>query len=370
MRRGGRFIRYLEIKQLLKEKIEVLPPDAKLDGRPSLCRELDTTRTTLDKAMAELVYEGLLYSVKGSGTYVAGVRNGVEVAVKEKSENWGMIVPNVMDRIYYSLVRGVENEAQKDDVNIILCNSDGKAGKQEQYIKRLIASGVAGFIIVPVIAEGIRENYELYSQLLEAKIPFVFCNRSVEGISAPVVTSNDYYGAYIATRHLIAKGYRHIAFVARQKYKTSIDRCQGYLSALIEQELEVDRKLISIEEKVKGEIYGYHTMKRLLEDHPEMDAVFCFNDRVAQGVYQAMAEARRRVSSDIGVIGYDDTELCLEMEPKLSSVSYKSIEIGEKAARILRKMVNGEPLSDFEFYLFQPGIVERDSCMGRETAGG
>ena len=366
LERGGSIIRYLEIKQMLKEKIETLPPDAKLDGRPNLCRELDTTRTTLDKAMAELVYEGLLYSVKGSGTYVAGVRNGVEVAVKEKLENWGIIVPNVMDRIYYSLVRGVENEAQKDDVNIILCNSDGKAGKQEQYIKRLIASGVTGFIIVPVIARGIQENDELYSQLLEAKIPFVFCNRSVEGISAPVVTSNDYYGAYIATRHLIARGYRHIAFVAREKYKTSIDRCQGYLSALIENGLEVERKLISIEEKEKGEFYGYNTMKRLLEEQPQLDAVFCFNDRIAQGVCQAIKEAGRLVSDDIGIIGYDDTELCMEMEPKLSSVSYKSIEIGEKAARILRKMINQEPLSDFEFYLFQPNIVERDSCLGKK----
>lgn len=361
------FIRYLEIKQMLKDKIESLPPDAKLDGRPNLCRELDTTRTTLDKAMAELVYEGLLYSVKGSGTYVAGARSGVAVSLKETSENWGIIVPNVMDRIYYSLVRGVENAAEKDSVNIILCNSDGNARKQEQYIKRLIASGVSGFIIVPVIAEGIQENYELYSQLLEAKIPFVFCNRSVEGISAPVVTSNDYYGAYIATKHLIARGYRHIAFIARQKYRTSVDRCQGYISALIEQGLEVERHLISMEEKVKEDLYGYTTMRTFLQEYPEMDAVFCFNDRVAQGVYQAMEEAERQVSSDIGIIGYDDTELCLEMEPKLSSVSYKSIEIGETAARILRKMIHSEPLSDFEFYLFQPNIVERDSCLGRRS---
>lgn len=365
-KKGERYIRYLEIKQMLKDKIEVLPPDTKLDGRPNLCRELDTTRTTLDKAMAELIYEGLLYSKKGSGTYVAGAKNGVEVSLKEKSENWGMIVPNVMDRIYYSLVRGVENAAEKESVNIILCNSDGNAHKQEQYIKRLIKSGVSGFIIVPVIAEGIKENYELYSQLLEAKLPFVFCNRSVEGISAPVVTSNDYYGAYIATKHLISKGYRHIAFIARQKYKTSVDRCQGYISALIEQGIEVERRLISIEEKEKEELYGYTTMRTFLLKYPEMDAVFCFNDRVAQGVYQAMAEAGRKVSADIGVIGYDDTELCLEMEPKLSSVSYKSIEIGEAAAKILRKMINKEPLSDFEFYLFQPNIVERDSCMGRQ----
>jgi len=107
-------------------------------------------------------------------------------------------------------------------------------------------------------------------------------------------------------------------------------------------------------------------MKRLLVEQPQLDAVFCFNDRIAQGVCQAIKEAGRQVSDDIGIIGYDDTELCMEMEPKLSTVSYKSIEIGEKAARILRKMINQEPLSDFEFYLFQPNIVERDSCLGKK----
>lgn len=292
--------------------------------------------------------------------------DGVEVSVKEKVENWGIIVPNVMDRIYYSLVRGVENVAERDSVNIILCNSDSDENKQKQYIKRLIASGVSGFIIVPVISRGIEENYALYSQLLEARIPFVFCNRSVDGISAPVVTSNDFYGAYIATKHLIEKGYRHIAYISRQKYKTSIDRCQGYLSALVESKLEVERKIISIEEVVKEDIYGYTTMKYFLEQRYELDAVFCFNDRVAKGVYKAVKEAGMRVSSDIGVMGYDDAEQCTQMEPKLSSISYKSIEIGEAAAKILRKRINGEPLSDFEFYLFQPDIIERDSCNGKQ----
>lgn len=349
---------------MLKEKIESMPPNAKLDSRPSLCVELETTRTTLDKAVAELVYEGFLYSVKGSGTYVTDGKGGIKVDIKERVENWGVIVPNVMDRIYYSLVRGVENAAQTDSVNVILCNSDSNIEKQKQYIRRLVASGVSGFIIVPVIAKQSEENNELYRQLTEADIPFVFCNRSVDGITAPVVTSNDFYGAYIAVKHLISKGYRHIAYISKTKYKTSIDRCQGYLSALIEAGIEINRRLIFIEEEDSSSLRGYETMKKLLSGGIQTDAVFCFNDRIAQGVCMAIRDYGLKVSDDIGVIGYDDSEICPLMEPRLSSVSYKSIEIGETAARILRKMINREPLSEFEYYLFQPEIVERDSCKG------
>jgi DNA-binding LacI/PurR family transcriptional regulator len=48
----------------------------------------------------------------------------------------------------------------------------------------------------------------------------------------------------------------------------------------------------------------------------------------------------------------------------LSSVSYKNYEIGEKAAELLWGILNEKPLLDFEYYLFQPGIVERESCKG------
>lgn len=353
-------LRYREIKKALFREIAGLKPGSRLPSRPELCRSLDTTRVTLDKAIKELEQEGYLKSRNGSGTYVIGMLDSADTAAK----SWGVILPNVMDEIYPGLLRGAENVAQNYGINIIICNTDNDPNKQEQYVKRLVLSGVMGIIIVPIVSNDIRENFRLYNQLAETKIPFVFCNRSVEGISVPVVTSNDFYGGYIASKYLLRQGYRHIAFISELKYKTSIDRCQGYLSALIEHEIPVNRRLLLFGQEAGVRMNGYEEMNLLLDSREEVDAVFCFNDRIAQGCYRAIQEHDLKISDDIGVIAYDNTSLCEILSPRMSSVSYKNVEIGEKAAELLWKMNTHQSLSGFEYYLFQPSIVVRDSCRG------
>lgn len=352
-------LRYKEIKRDLLQELANLKPGDKLPSRPDLCKRLDTTRATLDKAVKELEREGYLRSKNGSGTYVVGMLENSGLSAK----SWGVIIPNVMDEIYPGLLRGAENIAQHYGINIIICNTDNDPNKQEQYVKRLVLSGVLGIIIVPIVSNNIRENFRLYNQLADTKVPFVFCNRSVEGISVPVVTSNDFYGGYIATKHLICQGYRHIAFISRLKYKTSIDRCQGYLSALIEHGIAVNRRLLVFGPD-SGEPDGYPQMNLLLDSKEELDAVFCFNDQIAKGCYQSIQEHGLRVSDDIGIIAYDNTASCEMLHPKLSSVAYKNFEIGEKAAELLWKMNTRQFMPDFEYYLFQPGIIVRDSCLG------
>jgi DNA-binding LacI/PurR family transcriptional regulator len=201
-------------------------------------------------------------------------------------------------------------------------------------------------------------------------VPFVFCNRNAEEVNAPVVTSNDFYGGYMVTKHLLEKGYRNIAYISQQKYRTSVDRCQGYISALLESGIEVNRKIIAIEDKSQTQPSGYEAMKKILASGQRVDGVFCFNDRVTQGVYKAIAEAGLVVSDDIGVIGYDNTDICVKSTPAITSVAYKNLEIGTKAAEVLYKQINEGDLSDFEFYLFQPDIVVRDSCLGLKSYEG
>lgn len=354
-------LRYKEIKNLLLQEIASLSPGDKLLSRPKLCKKLDTTRATLDKAIKELEAEGYLSSKDGSGTYL------VELFDKSPhvANNWGIIVPDVMYSIYSGLVRGAEDIAQQHDINIIICNSDNQPEKQEQYIKRLLLSGVSGIILVPVISNSIRENFHLYNQLANIKTPFVFCNRSVEGIHVPVITSNDFYGGYIATKHLIAKGYRHIAYISGKKYVTSTERCQGYLSALIEAGIEVNRKHIVFSDDEGQYETGYDLLHRLLEMDMPLDAAFCFNDKIASGCYGTLNEKQITISDEFGIISYDNTDICLKLEPKLTSVSYKNVEIGTKAAEILWKMITKQYVPDFEYYLLHPDLIIRESCLGK-----
>lgn len=353
-------LRYKEIKNMLITKIGKMNPGERLPSRPTLCLELETTRTTLDRAIKELESEGVVSCQSGSGTYVIGLIRGTAPQV----DNWCVIVPNVMEDIYPSLIRGIENVSVRIGANIILCNSDNDADKQERYIRRLLVSGVAGFIIVPVISGSIETSYRLYGTLLDANIPFVFCNRGVDGIKAPLVKSNDFYGGYIATKLLLSKGYRKIAYLAKRKYQTSTERCQGYISALLEWDQKIDRRLIILP-RDNEDIDCYQIAKKLILDEDGPDAIFCFNDYVAQDVCRAIEACGKQVSNDVGIIGYDNIASSISFTPSITSVAYKSVEIGEMAANILADSIAGkDPGSNFDSYLFQPIIVERESCLG------
>ena len=355
-------MRYQEIKAEILNDIRNKLPDSKLESRPTLCKRLKTTRTTLDRAIAELVGEGYLYSQSGSGTYVNNIKR-LKTEVNNV-ENWGVIIPTSDEHVYIELVKGVEFYAAEKQINLILCFSDEDVDKQKRLLQRLMMSNISGMIIVPTVFKNVHEEYQLYRQLNEAKLPFVFCNRQVEGIEAPIVTSNNFYGAYIATKHLIKMGYKKIGFISQKKYKTSEERCKGYVTALLDEGLGIDRSVIVLKENSRGKAPGYRTMERYIKQSPSVDAVFCFNDIIAAGCLEAMNDYSKILSDDIGIIGYDDSLLPGKLRTQISSVSYQSSQIGVKAAEILQKMITGQYSSDFDLYLFQPELTIRESCLG------
>lgn len=356
-------LRYLEIKQSLTDLVIKMRPGEKLPSRLSLCKRLDTSRVTLDKAIAELRQEGVLYSIKGSGTFV----NALISETVPVTENWGLILPNVMTPVFVEITRAIENFTESKGINLILCNSDEDIEKQENYIRRLTASPVSGFIMIPVVCDDFFQNINVYGRLLETRIPLVFCSRVIPSIDVPVVMINNYYGGYIATRHLISRGYRNIAFVAsyrNNKGPVTNDRCQGYISALMEEGLPVNHRLILIDNNHNIDS-AYTALCTLFQSGEAVDAVFGINDEICSLVYNAIRDSGKRVSTDVGVIGFDNLASCETMKPPLSSVTYRGMDIGYQAAEILwNTSHNLHPKSSYPYYLCQPQLAIRSSCLG------
>ncbi len=363
-------LKYLEVKnQILKEIIK-MEPHERIMSRPMLCKKYGVTRTTVDRAVSELVGEGYLYSQAGSGTYISSALHEIDKScVDNNSSNdgvasWGVIFPNVMKDTYPGILRGIEDVAQEKNINVVVCNTDNDIEKQDQYIRRLIESEVQGIIIVPAISKN--QDISAFKLLREKEIPFIFCNRAVDGITAPLVYSNDFYGGYIATKHLIKMGYCKIAYISSEVYKVSIDRYHGYFAAMAEARLNVDSRYVIMEEFNDGIERGYGNTMELLALDNIPDAIFCFNDTIASGAYKAIYEKEFKVSDDIGVIGYDNTSICEALPIKLTTISYETYEIGYKAAEVLQKIISGEDTSDMNFFLFQPKLIIRDSCKGKK----
>lgn len=359
---------YQEIREKLIGRVLGMESNVRIPSRAELCNQYMVTRTTIDRVLKGMIRDGYLYAIGGSGTFVAGADTG-DVPIKQNVPNIAALVPNILYDTYPEIVRGIEDVTESLGINLVVCNTDNNSDKQYAYIQRLLNANVRGLIIVPAINRN--TDFALNELLGEAEIPFVFCNRNIGGVNVPCVCSNDFYGGFQATSHLIEMGYRRIAYLTAMFYKTSMDRYQGYLAALCQHGIPLDEELVCIEDRDSGAATqsGKSMMNALIARRPDVDAAVCFNDRVACGAIEAILENDRKVSEDIGVIGYDNTAICEMLPAKLTSVDYRNYEIGQSAASILYRMMTRPDETPKRIITFAPRLVARASCLGKAHPG-
>lgn len=211
-------LRYQEVKLEIKKLILSSKEGSRIPSRNFLSRKYQVARNTIDKAITELEQEGYLNSVKGSGTYVTGRFS--------RNINIGVILPSLMGDVYPQFISGIEDYATANHINVVLLSSESIPEKQKRNVYQMIEMEADGCIIIPIINSEM--SFETLDLLKKKKIPFVLCNRSIDGLNAPFVGTNNHYGAYMATKHLIEGGCRRLSYLSQRKYSTSISRYNGF----------------------------------------------------------------------------------------------------------------------------------------------
>ena len=117
---------------------------------------------------------------------------------------------------------------------------------------------------------------------------------------------------------------------------------------------------------VEGDLTGnaHSTYARLLDDNPDLEAVFCVNDETAAGFYEELKARGLMPGRDISVFGYDDTEWCSQIYPTLSSVRADVSKLGSKACELLCRMMQGEKVSSVR--LPTDLVVRNSFCRGNQ----
>ncbi|MDO4291736.1 MAG: LacI family DNA-binding transcriptional regulator [Eubacteriales bacterium] len=346
-------LKYQEVKERIKKIAIESKVGSKLASRNFLSRKYEVARNTVDKAIAELEEEGYLLSVKGSGTYVSDKK-------PQRSLNIGVIMPSLVGDIYPKFISGIEKVASAYNINIIVSSSDNFPEKQHENVMRIIKMQADGCIIIPTINS--EKTFETFQVLERKKIPFVVCNRSIDGLDAPFVGVNNHYGAYIAARHLAEGGCRILSYFSSHKYSTSIDRYCGFETALTQYQEKVKKGPVILgnyEEAVLKE-----KIRAVYEKEEYPDGVVCFDDAMGAALYGILQEKGLLIGDDVKVTGYDDSGICLILPVPLTSVSPEAVEMGKEAVKILRSIIEGTGEKD-PFYLIQPRLIVRKSSGGK-----
>ena len=179
-----------------------------------------------------------------------------------------------------------------------------------------------------------------------------------------LVCSNGFYGGYIATKHLLQKGYARPAILVQRLYSITLERYFGYAAAIMEAGLSLNRRHVILDGNDHAGREGYDEVKALLSLDTPPDSIFCTGERLLEGTYKALQDAGLRISDDIGIISHDNSVACLRCFPQTTAVAYPSYESGYKAAEILYDMMNGKAMVGVNVYIQHPALVERESCLG------
>ena len=252
---------------------------------------------------------------------------------REDTASLGIIVANVASPIYATLVQAVEDAALRQGYNIILCNSNYDAEREQKYLEILMQKGVEGIIVAPI------ETKEPFMErLLQRGIPIVQMDRYVEHLKCDVVISDNVQGAQKAVQFLLQQGYERIGIISGpHSHSTGRDRLAGYLQALRGSGRPVKEDLIKIGDFKKGSAYRL-TLELLEAAHPP-DALFVTNCDMTTGALVALHDRGLVMPEDIGLVGFDEFEHASLLMPPLTVVEQPLYMMGATAADLLIRRV-------------------------------
>lgn len=285
--------------------------------------------------------------------YVPNAR--AQALVKRSTKTIALVIPEMVNPFFAELAQSIKNYVRSEDFNIILCTTDYQSDEELRYIN-MFRSGQVDGAIFACIGNAMTDHSEEIMMLVKKDLPIVYIDRdSVNHDFIPVVKSDVYQAAYQAANHLISLGHKKLAFAGQCK-----DRLNGFKNALKEHDLELKAENIYYDYlKMEG---GYSIGEKIAARKKKPDAVVCLNDEIAIGLIQALIARNIEVPSEISVVGIDNIKMAKFYNPSLTTVNIPISQMGQKAAEILLKLINGHSLSAKEkFWIFPTKLIVRDS---------
>ncbi len=219
---------------------------------------------------------------------------------------------------------------------LLSCQTMHDAEMEEKAVQTLLAHGMSELIYMTIFTRKI----ELPACLLNLSIPVVLLNCHSADHRLPAVIPAEAAGGHRATQYLIQNGHRRIGMITGEPWmEATRDRQKGYRRALTEAGIAFAPDLI-----VRGNwtaSSGYEGTRRLLALHDRPTAIFCQNDRMAIGCYEALKETGLRIPQDISVIGYDDEEIARHLHPPLTTLILPHRAMGAWAIERLERDSGG-----------------------------
>lgn len=369
MRSSGAQSKVSGIYTLLEERIRNgrWPIGTQIPTEVELAKKFGCSRSTVGKAIAQLVHAGLVERRTKAGTRV--LRDTPSSSRPEiELDAFAFIYPSDQHDGIWRTLKGFQNAGQRAGRRVVMLPSGTDYQKEMELVGRLSEFAVKGAVVFPLLPTP--EDVLQFSRvLLSSKLPIVLTEVSLPALGCTTVIVDSFHAACSVTRHLIARGMRQIGFLANYANIPAVtEEYRGYLWALEEAGLTPPPGGVVLDPSVRPDFDNPLIESTALGRHlldsagAALDAAVCANDYLAIGCLHAARERGIAVPSGLAIASCNDYGLCGPDGLTLTTCHIPREEIGRRCFEILNGIVSGKPLIHHE-------VTVRGSLVVGQSSG-
>lgn len=279
--------------------------------------------------------------------------------IYKKTQTIGALIPDISNSYVSEVILGMEDAANRLDLNLMLCNTARDEERTLNYLKVLKEKQVDGVILT---SDALKDSYQQFCK--SSNLPLVLASSESPTADIPTVRVNDLQAAYDAVDYLIGMKHYAIGMISGllDDQIAGFSRYSGFQKCMAEHGLKSD----DVEYGDFRFEDGYDAMERLFKKNPNLTAVFVASDEMAVGAITYLHQIGVFVPEHISILGFDNTKISRMFIPKLSTVAQPMYDIGNEAVIRLNSILNGKKLENIKCYLPHE-IIERDSVRSLQV---
>ena len=276
--------------------------------------------------------------------------------INKRTHTIGVLFPSLSGFFSSELLSGIEQIAHTNESSVIACHTASNGFKTMKYLQMLNEKRIDGLIFT---SEILKEDY--YEYIKKMDIPVVLLATESYAYSLPYVKVNDYHATYSAVQYLIKQGHTKIGMIRgnRQDPIAGKPRIEGFKQANEDYDLQTNSENILYGKGFRFQD-GKESFRRLIQQSPDITALFCSSDEIAIGCISAASEMGIKIPDQLSIIGYDNIQIAEMSVPPLTTVAQPLQEMGETATKLLFKILESQEVVDSKI-IMPHQIIERGS---------
>lgn len=314
----------------------------------------DETKARVREAAKDLGYLGLAQASRARGMAQTTNKADGKIAfiVEELSTS-----PEIMGNAF----TGIRQATREAGNIVLLAETQNDPEEENKTLRYFLDQGVAAIVYSTVFTRRV----DVPEILRQTKTPVFLLNCFSDDRAFPAVIPGDTAGGHTATNALIKAGHRRIGTITGELFmECALGRTAGYRNALSSADLPFDEDLV-----VRGDWLpssGYAATQKLMSLPSPPTAIFCQNDRMAIGCYEALKEMGLVIPDDVSVIGFDDDESARHLAPPLTSLILPARAMGRW---VVEQFFHGPTEAQCHSLVkLECELVERDSIAPPKTS--